>query len=69
MKTPEEIEQLTDLAYSVIERGLKDKDLFVRIRTAIDFTAVITSIAISDRQKIGEDVMKETFKQLGLVKH
>jgi hypothetical protein len=69
MKTPEEIEQLTDLAYSIIEQGLKDKDPMIRIRTAIDVTNLLTSIALSNRQKNSEDLIKKTFKQVGLVEH
>jgi hypothetical protein len=51
MKTNDEINELTDLAFSIIREGLESTDQYTKMRTALDFVQMLTISAFSERLK------------------
>jgi hypothetical protein len=62
MKTNDEINELTDLAFSIIREGLESTDQYTKMRTALDFVQMLTISAFSERLKAVERWAEEISK-------
>ena len=49
--TNDEINELTDIDFSIIREGLESPDQYTRMRTALDFVQILTVTAFSERLK------------------